>query len=128
MTETEPRRPTDAELEILRVVWELGSATVREVHRTLSARRKTGYTTVLKLMQIMNEKGTLTCDKSVRPQLYSPARSRRLTQKQLVGDLMERAFGGAPGNLVLQALSSQKTTAEEREQIRQMLDRLEEEA
>ena len=119
------KRPTDAELEILRVIWGRGPSTVREVHAELQARRETGQTTVLKLMQIMTEKGLLTRDESVRPQVYRPARTQRQTQRQLTADLVERAFSGSPGSLVLQALSSKKTTPEERAQIRELLDDLE---
>jgi len=122
------RRPTDAELEILRVIWSRGPSTVREVHAELQARRETGQTTVLKLMQIMTEKGLLRRDESVRPQVYEPVRSKHQTQRQLIGDLLDRAFSGSPGNLVLQALSSKKTTAEERRQIRELLDELERES
>jgi predicted transcriptional regulator len=119
------KRPTDAELEILRVIWSRGPCTVREVFDELRAKRETGYTTVLKLMQIMMDKGLLRRDESVRPQVYEPARSQHQTQRQLIGDLLERAFSGSPGNLVLQALSARKTTPQEREQIRALLDELE---
>jgi predicted transcriptional regulator len=119
------KRPTDAELEILRVIWIRGPSTVREVFAELQATRDTGYTTVLKFMQIMTDKGLLRRDESVRPQVYAPARSQRQTQRQLIGDLLDRAFGGSPGKLVLQALSAKKTTAEERRQIRDLLDELE---
>ncbi|MHC4710958.1 MAG: BlaI/MecI/CopY family transcriptional regulator [Planctomycetota bacterium] len=122
------KRPTDAELEILRAIWGLGPCTVREVFAELSAKRDMGYTTVLKLMQIMMEKGLLRRDESVRPQVYEPVRSQHQTQRQLIGDLLDRAFSGSPGNLVLQALSAKKTTAEEREQIRTLLDELERES
>ena len=119
------RKPTDAELAILRVLWGRGPSTVREVFREVSRTRETGYTTVLKLMQIMTEKGLLTRDESVRPQVYVAVRSETQTQRQLLGDLLERAFRGSPGNLVLQALSTKTTTPEEREQIRALLDQLE---
>ena len=119
------KRPTDAELEILRVIWSRGPSTVREVFAELKAKRDMGYTTVLKLMQIMTDKGLLRRDESVRPQVYEPVRSQRHTQRQLIGDLLDRAFSGSPGNLVLQALSAKKTTAEERRQIRALLDELE---
>jgi predicted transcriptional regulator len=117
------KRPTDAELEILTVLWERGPSTVREVFRVIHAVRETGYTSVLKVMQIMMEKGAVTRDETVRPQVYRAAQARSKTQKQLVTDLLDRAFGGAPGNLVLQALSSQKTTPEERRKIQELLDR-----
>ncbi len=121
-----PPRPTQAELEILRALWRVEPASVRQVYVELNREREIGYTTVLKLMQIMTDKGLLERDRSVRPQLYRSARSERQTQRQLVGDLLERAFGGSPGNLVLQALSSRRVSAEERRQIRELLDRLEE--
>ena len=119
------KRPTDAELVILRVIWDRGPSTVREVFQHLSAEQDTGYTTVLKLMQIMTEKRLLDRDASVRPQVFKPARSQRQTQQQLLRDLVDRAFSGSPGNLVLQALSSRKSTPDERRQIRELLDRLE---
>jgi predicted transcriptional regulator len=125
MTARDRKRPTDAELAILAVLWEHGPSTVRQVHEVLQAERPIGHTTVLKLMQIMVEKGLLERDEAVRPQVFSPLRSQHQTQRHLVGDLLERAFGGSPGHLVLQALSSRKTTAEEREQIRALLDELE---
>ncbi len=122
------KRPTNAELEILRVVWSRGPSTVREVFVELGRTRDTGYTTVLKLMQIMIGKGLLRRDETVRPQVYQPARPQRHTQRQLLGDLLERAFSGSPGRLVLQALSTKKTTPEERKQIRQLLEKLERES
>ena len=119
------KRPTDAELPILRVIWDRGPSTVREVFRRLSAQQNSGYTTVLKLMQIMTEKGLLDRDVSVRPQIFKAARSQRQTQQQLLRDLVDRAFNGSPGNLALQALSSRRATPDERRQIRELLDRLE---
>jgi predicted transcriptional regulator len=117
------KRPTDAELEILNVLWDEGRSTVREVYRAVLKRRTTGYTSVLKLMQIMTRKGMLTRDESVRPQIYRVAKTQAQTQKQLVADLLRRAFDNAPGNLVLQALSSATTTPEERRKIQELLDR-----
>ncbi len=119
------RRPTDAELEILRVLWERGPSTVREVFGELSRTRDLGYTTVLKLMQIMTDKGLVRRDENVRPQIYQVSQPRHQTQRQLLKHLLDRAFSGSPGNLVLQALSTRKTTPQERRQIRQMLDQLE---
>ena len=121
------KKPTDAELAIIGVIWDRGPSTVREVFRHLSERQKIGYTTVLKLMQIMTEKGLLDRDTSVRPQIFKPARPQRQTQQQLLRDLADRAFSGSPGDLVLQALSSRKATPDERRQIRELLDRLERE-
>ena len=119
------KRPTDAELEILRVLWTRGASTVREVFRELSLGREIGYTTVLKLMQIMTDKGLLRRDENVRPQVYQVTRSKGHTQRQLLRHLLDRAFSGSPGNLVLQALSTKKTTAQERRRIRELLDQLE---
>ena len=128
MARKENRQPTNAELEILHALWERGSGTVREVFNDLSTARETGYTTVLKLMQIMTDKGLLRRDASTRPQVYECVRPQDQTQRQLIGDLLDRAFSGSPGNLVLQALSAKKTTAEERRQIRALLDKLERES
>ncbi len=122
----ETKTPTSAELEILGALWRLGPSTVRQVHAELNQVREQGYTTVLKFMQIMTEKGLLLRDESVRPQVYRPARSQTQTQRQLLRDLADRAFRGSPGNLVLQALSAKKTTPEDRQRIRELLDRLEE--
>lgn len=119
------KRPTDAELEILSALWELGPSTVRQVHKHLSEAREIGTTTVLKLMQIMTEKGLIRRDESVRPQVFAPAHSMRRTQKHLLGDLMDRVFKGSSGSLVLEALAAGETTADERSQIRELLDRIE---
>jgi predicted transcriptional regulator len=119
------KKPTDAELAILGVIWDLGSATVREVHGVLSAESETGQTTVLKHMQIMVEKGLLRKDASVRPQVFTAAVPRERTQAQMLGHVMDGAFSGSAGNLVLQALSMRETSAEELAEIRRMLDELE---
>lgn len=127
MSGKDKKQPTNAELEILQVLWEKGPSTVREVFQILNEQREAGYTTVLKLMQIMTGKGLLNCDKKVRPQIYRAAQSRQKTQRQLIGHLLDKAFSGSPGNLVLQALSTKKATPEERKRIRELLDRLERE-
>ena len=119
-------RPTDAELAILRVLWDGGARTVREVHETLQD--GSGYTTVLKTMQIMTEKGLVTRDESQRAHVYSARLPRESTQQQLVTDLMDRVFGGSPGGLALQALSTKKTSPEELAELRQLLDSLEKES
>ncbi len=124
-TRVASKKPTDAELAILGVIWDLGSATVREVHEVLNAQSETGQTTVLKHMQIMVEKGLLEKDAGVRPQVFSAAIPREKTQKQLLGHVLDGAFSGSPGNLVLQALSMRETSPEELAQIRKMLDELE---
>src|SRR5215212_7994965 len=119
-------RPTDAELAILRVIWERGPCTVREVHDTLSATHDSGYTTVLKLMQIMTDKRLVTRDESQRAHVYSPREGEQKTQRQLLGHLIDGAFGGSPAKLVMQALSASRASAEELVAIRQLLDEMEE--
>jgi len=118
-------RPTDAELAILSVLWQRGASTVREVHDALSATHDTGYTTVLKLLQIMTDKGLVTRDESQRAHVYSSRYSEQRTQRQLLGDLIDRAFRGSPASLVMQALSATHASAEELTAIRQLLDRME---
>jgi predicted transcriptional regulator len=116
--------PTSSELEILRVIWGRGPSTVREVYKTLAEEREIGYSTVLKFMQIMTEKGSLIRDESVRPQIYRAARPQRQIQQGIVRDLVSRAFGGSSASLAMQALSDRKTSPEERRQIRELLDSL----
>jgi predicted transcriptional regulator len=118
-------RPTDAELAILRVLWERGASTVREVHDALSATHDTGYTTILKLLQIMTEKGLVVRDESQRAHVYSTRHSEQRTQRQLLGDLIDRAFGGSHAKLVMQALSGTHASAAELNAIRSLLDEIE---
>lgn len=118
-------RPTDAELEILNVLWQRGPSTVREVYEVLLENKEIGYTTVLKLMQIMSEKGLVSRDESDRRHVYEAERAQDETQRQLLSDLLDRAFGGSPTKLVMQALSSKKASREELAEIRSMLDELE---
>jgi predicted transcriptional regulator len=129
MSETKLPRPTDAELGILRVLWERGPSTVREVHDVLHKDEAggSGYTTVLKLMQIMTDKGLVERDESQRAHVYKARATQQKTQRQLVTDLVERAFGGSPAQLALQALSTKKTSREELAELRRLLDSLEEE-
>jgi BlaI family transcriptional regulator, penicillinase repressor len=115
-------RPTDAELEILRVLWELGPSTVRQVHEAQAGTRDTGYTTTLKMMQIMAEKGLVTRDESARTHVYAARVSQESTQRQLLNDLVDRAFGGSAKELVLRALSSHTTSDEELNEIRKLID------
>jgi len=126
MASNQPR-PTEAELTILRVLWEHGPRSVRDIQRILNQTKPTGYTTVLKMLQIMTEKGHVTRDESQRPQVYSARYSQEQTQGQLLRDLLQRAFGGSVKTLVLQALATRKSTPEELEAIEQLLDRMEEE-
>ena len=116
-------RPTDAELAILRVLWARGPSTVREVQETLGT--STGYTTVLKLMQIMTEKGLVLRDESARTHVYRAAAPEAATQRQLVGDLLERAFAGSASKLVMHALSDRRASAAELAEIRRLLDEME---
>jgi BlaI family transcriptional regulator, penicillinase repressor len=120
MTKALPR-PTDAELAILRVLWDRGPATVRQVHEALAEARETGYTTTLKLMQIMAEKGLVTRDESSRTHVYESRLRRDETQRQLVTDLVDRAFGGSAAQLVLQALTAHSTSPAELQEIQQLI-------
>jgi len=121
----EPPRPTPSELEILAVLWDEGPSTVREVQAALDARRPTGYTTVLKLLQIMTEKGLVRRDERERAHVYAPKLPREKTEQQIVGDLLDRAFGGSSSRLVMRALSSRRASPEELDRIRQLLDEIE---
>ncbi len=121
----EPLRPTDAELGILTVLWSRGPSTVREVHQVIHARKPTQYTTVLKLLQIMAEKGLVRRNVEQRAHVYEAARSRESTQKQLAGDMLARAFGGSMRSFVVGALSARKASREELAQIRKLLDEYE---
>src|ERR1700716_817839 len=120
MTRTSQLRPTDAELEILRVLWDLGPSTVRDDHEILSKAKPTGYTTVLKLMQIMAEKGIVRRNEDQRAHVYEARLPQEETQQQLVGDLLDRAFGGSATQMVMQALSAKRATPGDLAQIRQL--------
>jgi len=122
------RKPTDSEMKILSVIWEHGPKTVREVYDLISQKETIGYTTVLKFMQIMTEKGLLERDASIRPQIFSAAQPQQQTQRMMLRDLVDRAFAGSPGNLALQALSTRKSTPKELREIRTLLDKLETES
>lgn len=119
-------KPTESELELLRVLWDIGPSTVREVHEKVSEKKPAGYTTVLKLLQIMTEKGLVRRDEQQRAHVYAARLAREQTQRQLLGDLIDRAFGGSASRLVMSALASgQKSTPQELAEIRSLLDRLE---
>jgi predicted transcriptional regulator len=115
-------RPTDAELTILRVLWERGPSTVRQVHDVLLRERPTAYTTALKLLQIMTEKGLVRRDESDRTHIYHSRLTEEQTQRQLVRDLLDRAFGGSSSKLVMQALAARRASAEELGEIRRLID------
>lgn len=123
-TETKSK-PTNSEVGILQVLWTRGPATVREVHDDLNRNREIGYTTVLKLMQIMLEKGLLVRDETARGHVYRPAEPQATAKRNLVGDLMDRAFGGSAHDLIMHALTAKRATAAELADIRNLLDRLE---
>ena len=118
-------QPTPAELEILDILWDKQKATVREVYEEISKRRSTAYTTVLKLMQIMHEKGIVTRDVRGKAHIYTPRNSQQHTQKKLVGTLLEKAFRGSALSLVQHVLETKPATKEELDEIRRMIDEAE---
>jgi BlaI family transcriptional regulator, penicillinase repressor len=120
-------QPTQVELEILRVLWERGTATVGEIHAGLSA-KGTNYSTTVKMLSVMLEKELVQRDESVRPHVYRPVETQKTTQQRMLRDLIQKAYDGSAGSLVLQALSSRKASKDELAEIRRMLDRLEGEA
>ena len=122
MSRTSVPRPTDAELAILRVLWQRGPSTVRQVHDQLAHERPAAYTTALKLLQIMAEKGLVDRDERDRTHIYHARLSEETTQRQLVRDLLDRAFGGSAGKLVMQALATRRASPEELKNIRQAID------
>ena len=115
-------RPTDAELAILRVLWDRGPSTVRQVFEVLAAEKDLGYTTVLKMLQIMNEKGLVQRDVTDRVHTFSTTQSQTQTQRNMLDDLLDKAFGGSSTSLVMQALATRKASQEELGEIRKMLD------
>jgi predicted transcriptional regulator len=122
---TRPVRPTALELSILRVLWDRGPQTVRDVHHALNETKATGYTTVLKMLQIMTDKELVERDEAVRPQIYRARYSQDRTQKQLLRDLIQRAYGGSVKALVMHALGTKKSSAKDLEAIEKLLDRFE---
>jgi predicted transcriptional regulator len=125
--QTDVPRPTEAELEILQILWARGGCTVREVHEALSRDSGTGYTTALKLLQIMHGKGLVVRDDSQRAHVFRAAISKEKTQKRFLSDLVQRVFEGSPSQLVLHALGSQRASREELREIRALLNRLDKE-
>jgi predicted transcriptional regulator len=117
-------KPTESELEILQVLWDRGTASVRDVHEELLKTKDAGYTTTLKLMQIMHEKGLVKRDDSIKTHIYQAAVSREKTQKHLLGKMIDTLFGGSPTQLVMQALGNHKASVHELEEIQKMLDNL----
>lgn len=125
MARTKGQGPTEKELAILKVLWAKGPCTVRQVNDELNTQTKTGYTTTLKLMQIMTDKGLLVRDDSAFKHVYEPAVSAEDTENRIVGDMLDKVFAGSAEKLVMRALSAKHITAEERENIRQLLDQME---
>ena len=117
-------KPTESELEILKILWDKENATVREVHEELSKNKDSGYTTTLKLLQIMFEKGLVTRDDSNKTHIYQPAVTRQKTQKQFLDKMINTLFAGSSTQLVLQALGNQKASKDELEEIQKYLDNL----
>src|SRR5262245_4391066 len=125
MKKARPSKPTDAELSVLRVLWQRGPSTVREVWQDLNPIQRTGYTTVLKIMQIMLEKGHLRRNESDRSHVYRAALTEQKTQRQVVRHLLDGVFSGSATKLVMQALAAKKATAAELTEIRRLLDEAE---
>ena len=117
-------KPTESELEILQVLWQKGTASVREVHEELAKSKDVGYTTTLKLMQIMFEKGLVKRDDSNKTHIYEPAVSKQKTQKQFLDKMINTLFAGSSAQLVLQALGNQKASKDELDEIQKYLDNL----
>ena len=122
---TKQIRPTKLELAILKVLWEAGPRSVREIQGILNESKPTGYTTALKMLQIMTEKGLVERDETVRPQIYRAKYSQEQTQRHLVSDLLQRAFGGSVKALVMQALATKRSSSKDLEAIEKLLDRIE---
>jgi BlaI family transcriptional regulator, penicillinase repressor len=117
-------KPTESELEILQVLWANGVASVRDVHEKLAETKDVGYTTTLKLMQIMHEKGLVKRDDSIKTHIYQAAVSREKTQKHLVSKMVDGLFGGSPAQMVLQALGNHKTSSKELQEIQELINNL----
>jgi BlaI family transcriptional regulator, penicillinase repressor len=128
MTIIKTNKPTESELEILQVLWVRQQATVRDVHESLSQIKDSGYTTTLKLMQIMHEKGLVTRDDSHKTHVYEAAVSRSSTQSQFLNRMINTLFDGSPTSLVMQALGNHTTTTDELDQIQQLIDQLKKQA
>jgi predicted transcriptional regulator len=119
----ETHSPTTVELAILQVLWQRGPSTVRQIHNALRDERATGYSTTLKMVQVMTEKGLVLKDESVRPQVFSTARPAEQTQLQLIDELIQRAFGGSASNLVMRAASAKRITSKELLEIKKLIER-----
>jgi predicted transcriptional regulator len=125
MSQQSPPKPTAGELEILRVLWARGPSTVREVHEALSVKKPIGYTSVLKLLQIMTAKGTVRRNEDQRAHVYEARLPAERTKRQLAGDVLERVFGGSASQLMIHALHGRKTSRKEIEELHHLLDEYE---
>ncbi len=118
-------QPTEVEMQILRILWELGPSPVREIHKRLEAAKGTNYSTTVKMLSVMLQKGLVKRDEESQPHVYRPARTREKTGQRILDDLIEKVYDGSAMSLVLQALSCRKATKEELDEIRRMLDQME---
>lgn len=125
MATAQQHKPTESELEILQILWDKGDSTVREVHEILTLEKEAGYTTTLKLMQIMHEKGLVKRDTSAKTHIYTAIVNQQKTQEQLVTKLIDNAFNGSAARLVMQALGNHRSSKDEIEAIKEYLDKLE---
>jgi BlaI family transcriptional regulator, penicillinase repressor len=118
-------QPTEVEMQILRILWDLGPSPVREIHRRLEAAKGTNYSTTVKMLAVMLQKGLVKRDEGAQPHVYRPVLTRAKTGKRLLDDLIEKVYNGSAMSLVLQALSSGKATKEELDEVRRVLDQME---
>lgn len=125
MGRPQPSQPTEVELQILRVMWDHGPSTVGDIHKILLAERGTNYSTTVKMLSVMLDKGLVKRDETVRPHVYRPVAPQKTTQQKMLRELIRKAYHGSTGSLVLHALSSQKASPEELAEIRRLLDTLE---
>lgn len=125
MVKTRPNQPTEVELQMLRILWELGPSPVREIHARLNADKGTNYSTTVKMLSVMLEKGLVKRDEKASPHIYRPALTREAAGRRMLGDLIDKVYDGAAMSLVLQALSSAAATKEELAEVRRMLDEME---
>lgn len=120
MARSSSSQPTEVEIQILNVLWDHGPSSVREVHNILAAKKETGYSTTLKMMQVMHEKGLLVCDKSVRPQLYRPAKAQEETQLQMLDGIADRVFQGSAMRLAMRMVASGRLSPSELEELQRL--------
>jgi BlaI family penicillinase repressor len=126
MAKTRSTQPTEVELQMLRILWELGPSPVREIHARLNADKGTNYSTTVKMLSVMLDKGLVKRDEKASPHVYRPALTREKAGKRMLSDLIEKVYDGAAMSLVLQALASSAATKEELDEVRRMLDQMEE--